>query len=909
MLKFCDKNKGAISVFLTLILLPVLLLGGLTTDAARIFASKVVISDAGEMAMNAALAQYDTDLLDEYGLFAMSKDPESMKESLEKYFNASLNGTGLPDAEEYQKILDLVTEEFKVINVEASKLYQTEVEKQQIIEYMKYRAPVCLAEELLEKLDVLKSTKQVTEAVDAQLDFAEAMEDCQDMMEEAKTAMDDLSSLLAAYPTQEEMQRVFDETAMIYQGELSKALLMQAAAIQYQESADLDGESAAESFVEAAEGIDLGNPLDQGSFEDYLNAKYYMESAGKITEIVAAKKAEEPDDDSSEEYEAWEAEYEELKALENDYEDACGIVSAYPGSLEDYARKQCIAPQTALISGYYEQTDKGSTLVTEALEKLQSVKESLEAAQASWQKWSDKTEAISDSDGLQDVKSGMQNNVKESGELFSSGDNEKNLSNIDKLLEKVKTDEQYFLDMHDILLQVKFFDQALATTSEGDQYSVYHAKAMEVTSGVTSYANILDLMSAYQEHYETVQISTSCILERITKENDLFYQQLVEYCESKSSEESSKEKKEANSRLETGMEASKNAGQEEKAYPKYQWILDDKMPSVLLKKEAEATKKNTNTASVDGDVNESEDAENMASVDGDVNNSKGRKAALAAAKSSIKNAKNFLTKLDNLLTEGISNLYVAEYAMQMFSYYTVDKQVDGSGKIKTLSEDEVVSMSGYKLSKRTAYKAEVEYILWGNASSKTNVCNTVKTIFGIRLLLNSIFAFSNTTLCDVANKSATLIAGVAPYLIPVVQAIIQFGFACLETSDDIARIKEGYGVAVLKSKETWKTFPTNGFDYGDNTKGSMTLDYSEFLRIFLNVNMLGDLETRKLARIADCIQLNTESDLTNAYTMLALHAKIRARTTFMKKISDMGSGAWKSDGNTYSIDYQSILGY
>ncbi len=43
MLKFCYEKKGAISVFLTMILLPVLLLGGLTTDAARIYGSKVVI--------------------------------------------------------------------------------------------------------------------------------------------------------------------------------------------------------------------------------------------------------------------------------------------------------------------------------------------------------------------------------------------------------------------------------------------------------------------------------------------------------------------------------------------------------------------------------------------------------------------------------------------------------------------------------------------------------------------------------------------------------------------------------------------------------------------------------------------------------------------------------------------------
>ena len=35
MLRFCDRNKGAISVFLTLILLPVLLLGGLTVDLEK----------------------------------------------------------------------------------------------------------------------------------------------------------------------------------------------------------------------------------------------------------------------------------------------------------------------------------------------------------------------------------------------------------------------------------------------------------------------------------------------------------------------------------------------------------------------------------------------------------------------------------------------------------------------------------------------------------------------------------------------------------------------------------------------------------------------------------------------------------------------------------------------------------
>ena len=58
------------------------------------------------------------------------------------------------------KILDLITENFNAYNVEGSQIYKSEVEKQQIVEYMKYRAPVCLTEELLGKLDDYEREKE-----------------------------------------------------------------------------------------------------------------------------------------------------------------------------------------------------------------------------------------------------------------------------------------------------------------------------------------------------------------------------------------------------------------------------------------------------------------------------------------------------------------------------------------------------------------------------------------------------------------------------------------------------------------------------------------------------------------------------------------------------------------------------
>lgn len=895
MLKFCDKNKGAISVFLTLILLPVLLLGGLTTDAARIYASKVVISDAGEMAMNAALAQYDFGLLDEYGLFAMSETPENMEDSLAKYFTESLNGSGIAGAEDYDKILDLVQEEFSAINLEASKLYKTDVEKQQIVEYMKYRAPVCITELLLEKLDVLKETKQITDATEAQLQFAEDMEKCQDAMEDAKEKLDELNSFMNSYPSQTEMNENLGNIEYSYKNELATSLLMLVAASKYSEKVDTDGESAAKSYVEEAEGIDLGNPISSESFEAYIDTKYYADSARKLNVVVADKRAEKPDSKDAAAYEAWEAEMKALEELQADYENAKRKFDQYLGKLKTFVKSGCIDPATQIIQGYYEKSAKGIVLTINALDKLEIVQKKLEDAKKSWQDWSDKTEAISgSSQSTKDAKVGMQTSVNEYVEFFGesgSDENKKNLNDLDALMEDIKTDKLYFQEVKELLLKIKYFECSLATTSADQQYMKFKQKAESmVDSSVSSYEMIMNLRTSYAANYVGQEISTSNVMMRIHE--DPFYKRLQEYCEEQTSGESEAKKKEANQQLKQGQKAAEDSEKTDESYPNFKWTLDGTMPSVILAKEKE-------------------DAQKLASISGDGNVGKsGRKKALADAKKSISEASNFLTKLDNIISEGATNLYIAEYAMQMFSYYTVNKQVNDSGKVEEIPKDQVISLSGHVMSDRKAYRAEVEYILWGNADSRINISNTVMTIFGIRLLLNSIFSFTNGIILTDAREVATLIAGSAPYLVPIVQAIIQFGLACVETADDIGKVKEGYGVTLLKDPSTWATYETDmaGNRAGDNRKG-MTMNYSEYLRIFLNVNMLGSLEATKLARIADCIQLDAESDITKSYTMLAIEAKVKTRTTFMRKISDMGSGGWISLDDNYTILYQSVLGY
>ena len=75
---------------------------------------------------------------------------------------------------------------------------------------------------------------------------------------------------------------------------------------------------------------------------------------------------------------------------------------------------------------------------------------------------------------------------------------------------------------------------------------------------------------------------------------------------------------------------------------------------------------------------------------------------------------------------------------------------------------------------------------------------------------------------------------------PLIILLKELSLALCETTDDIKDIKLGYGVSVVKDEWTWVTpmlYETDRWD-ADNTQGIFTLDYSEYLRLFLNTAMM-----------------------------------------------------------------------
>lgn len=92
-------RKGAITVFLTVILVPCLVFASVFTDLSRVELAKAQAVSAADLSLNTVLAHYDPDLKEFYGMMASVQSPEEFMKKAEKYFSAMLKQNGVDDAQ------------------------------------------------------------------------------------------------------------------------------------------------------------------------------------------------------------------------------------------------------------------------------------------------------------------------------------------------------------------------------------------------------------------------------------------------------------------------------------------------------------------------------------------------------------------------------------------------------------------------------------------------------------------------------------------------------------------------------------------------------------------------------------------------------------------------------------------
>lgn len=176
------KTRGAVSVFLVLILVPCIVVTSVFVDIGRVSMSKSMANSSADLALNSLMTNYDADLSEWYGLVASCQNIDEFYEVSAGYFLRTLSSQGLSDDEIYllsdyyanatndDTIYDLLqmeclTEKSQIVKgVSGANLSNATMIKDQVVEYMKYRAPIELTTSLIERL---QNDSTVTEAIEA----------------------------------------------------------------------------------------------------------------------------------------------------------------------------------------------------------------------------------------------------------------------------------------------------------------------------------------------------------------------------------------------------------------------------------------------------------------------------------------------------------------------------------------------------------------------------------------------------------------------------------------------------------------------------------------------------------------------------------------------------------------------
>lgn len=913
MKRFIKETRGAIAVFMSVIILLLVILEGFLIDGSKVLAAKMTMSSAGEMALNAGLTEYNEALRDIYGLFAVSKSTDDLKTNLKKYYKQTImDSTGIEDEGYIDQMytvfqrklknsiagagtgenqlgslidLDLSDSGFSVEGVKGTELSNSHVLKSQLLQYMKYRGPASLGYGMFEKLTAFKDIKKQQKAMDSKLNYEEKMSDIQEECVNAyrtiKLYNDKLVADLNANNIKEKSEsvnknQIYSVVATKAWDQVRRDIVPEAKQEWEQEAnigdADMNYDSYDSEYcnlknenkqiiamrvdheaVEAglSSGTIMPNEIVSATnasvheallydreFENLKKLSLAYENFVKAADNKIAsinKEISELEDGENED------EIEELEELKEDIHDRMEELAAdYEGDENNYGTKNIIEDakndyvnmrkslQTYVGDRYGEATDTAYSMKTKADDVAKLAQSGMDALDAILNKmselktlgsaWESSINALPDGDS----KAAMSADYKSESEVFT--DTEK-IKALRKILEDGKA---YAEEVRDTYGKAKCLTKNTADFGEGKSRAVlavglinafentnYASETVALNNGAGISANNYHRFDHDKKILEHASISDTSLNTYVVKDNtvnetltvtsviglvispydttegfkkiqpveDEFYKYLERTCpledDPNETEADKTEKNDAKAKKENLLNQAKTNVQADGSFNSLPASGDDSVDVDETNKEATDKKVSSNY------------------------------------KNNTNSSMRMFDDLEALLENGRDKLYITEYAAKMFTCYTSNiDDATGSSSLKfsrNEAKEAEESLSGYTFSEvhNFAYQAENEYVLWGGEDSNQNIKSTLSTIFGIRLLLNSIYAFTgDAEIRSTTLALATAIAGWTGFGVPLVQSVLIIGFSLAETSYDMQMLKCGRSIPIYKSTTTWICKPS-----------------------------------------------------------------------------------------------------
>lgn len=837
-------------------MLPMFTCAGLIVDGARISAARTSVTGAGDLAMNAALSEYDEILKDVYGLFAMSETTEELEENVSRYFSNTINNEGILQGSDsytrsfinsigslfstedisFDNIVDTQVESFNLVEVSNSALANPTVLERQIIEYMKYRGPVSLGTGLLTKLGCIGETSKQTKALEAKVDYEKKLDTVQDACETAYSAIN-------SFNTQVEGPKYKGDYLTSLNSDLTKArtltkemseYIIAVESPTYKVSSLAENNDLKDSVKEEIKSLSGDNKNmqaynllkeklkqdvefevdDNGNYvaketsytkavKDYFGygpgstfqsqAQYIVDVNSNMTNFAEMYTYLIMMDDYYDKL--TEAERESLAKENEAYATiAAQLVTIVNGAKNASSSWKSVATTkgkeaSELLYGWYSQISGIETKLTDAIDALDAVLEKVDELDSARTTWSNKVDALSDSE----IKSSMETDYSNSAKDM----NEAAINALKTVLEDNKT---HFSKIKEKLDSVTFYGKKIcisdyASVNYFDRYAS-SIPEFEINASYSLSTRAESIMNNYV-NADVKSGITPATYKKIT-EDQQFYKYLKNVCATVEGE-SSEETTAKNNRTALINKGNSDKSADVTGITTGNYVTSSGLTSEISDAIASLAQGN------DAGAN---------SFDPTAIDSSGDDDSMADnGKANLTEISNLLTNLANVAETARDYVYIEEYFTEMFSCYTTGK---GSEDLMTLSNKD--------MSTNKFFGSEAEYILYGKDSVEANLNCSKASIFGVRFALNSIYALTSSDTRTPALTAATAIAGWTGFGVPIVQTVILLAWSMAESMVDLDNLCNGEAVALYKSSETWVLGINGAIQVGKDAAGAVIDD-------------------------------------------------------------------------------------
>lgn len=865
--KHKKRMRGAIAVFLSVIMLGMTVFECMLIDESRIIAAKSSVSGAGELALNSAMTSYDQVLYEVYGVFANSTDAD-LEKNVEAYFERTIRGAGIDGSfTDVNNMLGLLVEDMELTNVTGSALSEPDVLKGQLLEFMKFRGPVNIGFGLLEKIKTFGDLKKQTEAVTAQMEFEKELENLQDACENVYAKAKELLNTNASCPSihgdnsffsfDEESRAAFEKgVANLVKNHLKDSLYHYASGVDFTkeetnpygknyESYDIRQlQDVVHYLVEKTENKTAENQI----YKEYVDNYNAVKEKKKLVVWMQESRIKE----ETVTYYNWlDSYYEKLKEYmqeavncEENVHKLYQLLSSYEDYWEKTGEEQAKEDETlAEFHESYEKTYKQQIqTVIEDIKNLNPVS-CIDSAIDAYEAWiveeyndvrNDLITKKAYAETLKTACEALLNTIDCMGKAHDT----KKICCLARAISTVNPKKEKWKKSIDELP-----DGNTKTSMEGSYQSeaetIDLSKKDELQKKVKQIYDFMGAYITYVEGFEIKYYENSKIIDTEINPNRNQKAWLSFLNEIKNSKTVTAQSATVSiitlpsqpsipEVLQQGKEI-KALIEEDEFYQYLQTICSEEEEATDEEKEAAEDKKDALMEKGNEDTSVSSLGEVQTGVsDWDkvyaasknqsakspdetkVENEDDNKKIADNATKSMQNTVSFLSKIGDILTDVRDDIYLTEYAAGMFSCYTTGI-LDGQETEETLYTIAGRDENFHKLGKdyNMLYRSEQEYILWGNQDQTKNINHTLTAIFGIRFALNTLYAFTGDAEIKATTLAwATAIAGWTGFGVPIVQSVLKVALALAESTYDISLLKQGYAVPLYKTQSTWVMKPT-----------------------------------------------------------------------------------------------------